>query len=309
MRSLHNSRGGLQGSVSVSFFKSLTFAWWNTGLAPSATSRSTPADRVLACRVIAKLIKDVEADFIALGEMSDFDLGQMTELFHEFEFEVVSGIRKAGRARFDLCYAYNKRKVALLEFKDILDTRGNSTQRIAQKLSIQSNLDGAVITVLASHWPSRLFGEDADRSGYGFSLRRRVEELLEESEDSYIVMMGDYNDEPFDRSLSHHLMATRDIDLVRQKKHLLYNPFWGHFSKKTPDHRASGSYYYNGGDVTRWLTFDQIILSQAFLANRAWGLTILPNLILEPPELLELVMRPKTAFDHLPVYLRIEKVN
>ncbi|MGS7250326.1 hypothetical protein ACQ7NP_04245 [Pseudomonas anuradhapurensis] len=202
----------------MSYLKSLTFAWWNTGLAPSAKSRSTLEDRALACRVMTALITEAEADFIALGEMSEFDLDQMANICKEFDFDVMSGVRKAGKARFDLCYAYNTRKMSILDTIDVLDARGNSTLRIAQKLSVQSLLDGTIMTILVSHWPSRMFGEDQDRSVYGVRLRDQVVEILEHSAESYIIMMGDYNDEPFDRSLSHHLMASRDIDLVRQKK-------------------------------------------------------------------------------------------
>lgn len=291
--------------------KSLTFAWWNTGLAPSAASRSTLKDRATACRVVVELITQIGADFIALGEMSEFDLDEMATLLSAFDFDVKSGITKAGRAKFDLCYAYNKHKISVLDSKDIVDERGNSTLRIAQKLAIATLGDDTIFHLLVSHWPSRLYchGDDPDRHIYGMRLRDQVKDLMDEGgDDAFVLTLGDYNDEPFDKSLSHQLMASRDIDLVRRKKHLLYNPFWQHFCKRPQKSLASGSYFYNGGDITKWYTFDQIILSQAFISSNKWNYSHKEELVYDNPELIELIMQPKTNFDHLPVYCRVEKV-
>lgn len=293
----------------MSFLKSLTFAWWNTGLAPSARSRSSSEERDLACRVIAALITEAGADFIAMGEMSEFDLDNMTAVFKDFDFEVLSGVNKAGRSKFDLCYAYNRRKLSVCPPIDILDARGNSKLKIAQKLTMQSLVSGTVMSVFVSHWPSRMHTEDQDRSVYGLRLRDQALEAVNESADGYVVMMGDFNDEPFDRSLNHHLMASRDIDFVRKNKHLFYNLFWQQFGKKTPELNAAGSYFYNGGKVTKWLTFDQIILSQAFIAKNEWSLVDIDSFVFETPELLDLVVRSGNNFDHLPVYCRVEQVD
>lgn len=296
----------------MSSLKSLTFAWWNTGLAPSAKTRSTPDDRATTCLVLSRLITQTGADFIALGEMSELDLEYIARFLKAFDFEVRSGITKAGRAKFDMCYAYNRNKLAILKLSDITDEKGNSTLRIAQMLTLATAGDQELIYVLASHWPSRLHchSEDSNRHIYGLRLRDKFTELLkEEDPNAFIIMLGDYNDEPFDKSLAHQLMASRDLDQVKRKKYLLYNPFWQQLCKRTPERVASGSYFYKGGEVTKWYTFDQIIFSHAFLTSDTWTYAHSSDLVHELPELIELVMHSDTNFDHLPVYGRIERTN
>ncbi|WP_027595221.1 endonuclease/exonuclease/phosphatase family protein [Pseudomonas sp. LAIL14HWK12:I7] len=288
----------------------LVFAWWNTSLAPSGNSRSTPEERALACQVILNLITSVGADFIALGEMSDLDLEDVASVCNPYDYTVHSGVTKAGRSQFDICFVINERKLSLLHSKDIVSKKGESTLKIAKRLDVASVDDGTIFHLLISHWPSRLWCEEnhADRHTYGLRLRDSVEDIFELYESSpFVIMLGDYNDEPFDKSLSDQVMASRDIDLVRRKRHLLYNPFWQHLCKRTVEHSGSGSYYYKGGKVTKWHTFDQLIYSHAFVTSSSWSYKADENLVHEIPQLVELVTNPAIIFDHLPVYGKVER--
>lgn len=296
----------------MSSVNNLTFAWWNTSLAPSGTSRSTPDQRAIACRVIINLITEVGADFIALGEMSELDIEDISKICIEFNYAVESGITRAGRSQFDICYAYNKQKIAIINAKDILAEKGNSTLKIAKRLDIVTPADETVIHLFISHWPSRLYcsSDHPDRHTYGMRLRDSYQNIISEhGASSYVIMLGDYNDEPFDKSLCEQVMASRDVDLVRRKKHLLFNPFWQHLCKRSDRHHGSGSYYYKGGTVTKWHTFDQLMYSQAFLTSNKWMYSQNNDLVHEIPELVELVMNPKIIFDHLPVFGRVERAN
>ncbi|PHN78365.1 hypothetical protein AO071_22895 [Pseudomonas syringae] len=143
---------------------------------------------------------------------------------------------------------------------------------------------------------------------FGIRLRDSIEEVSNEGElQPFIILLGDYNDDPFDASLSQQVMASRDVDLVRRKDYLLYNPFWKYLCKKTSDHQVSGSYFYKAGKVTKWHTFDQIIFSHAFVNAKEWLLAHDCEHIVEIPMYTDLVKSPGSWFDHLPVYGIIKK--
>lgn len=290
----------------------IKFAWWNTSLAPSAKSRSTPEQREVARAVITHLILQSGADFIALGEMSEEDFFFISDACRQDSYVFVSEITSAGRSHFDICYIYNSEKIFIYSSKDITSKRGNSVLKVAKQVQAIIANATAPFHIYISHWPSRLWcsQHDADRHVLGIRLRDSVNNLIEEaSTNPFVVLLGDYNDEPFDESLSHQLMASRDLDLVHKRQHLLYNPFWKYLGKNRSEHPFSGSYYYKGGEVTRWHTFDQVIFSHAFIEGKEWRLSHDCEHIIEFPPYTQLVKDPDSKFDHLPVYGIIERVN
>lgn len=160
--------------------------------------------------------------------------------------------------------------------------------------------DGTPLTVLVNHWPSRLVGEAASQRVAAAHYVRRLFEAatryqLSEMWDADrglidlpnaaerqararrpVVVMGDLNDEVFDRSVE-LLGATSDADAVREdlrvvgrtkrerfrsymaSRPLLLNPMW----RFADGHR--GSYYRS----PRWRTYDHLMLSRGLLEDRA----------------------------------------
>lgn len=289
----------------------ITFAWWNTSLAPSARSRSTSDQRDVACAVILQLIAIGKADFIALGEMSEDDLVYVSEKCGLLDYEFVSEISEAGRSKFDICYVFNKKKILMHAAKDIVSERSGETLKVAKKLEFFVADSDSLFHVYISHWPSRLWcsAYDPKRTLLGDRLRDQVEQIISAaSENPFVVLLGDYNDEPFDESLSQILMASRDIELVRRRPTLLYNPFWKYLSRQQRESSMAGSYYYKSGKVTRWHTFDQIIFSHAFVEAKKWRLSEECDHILDFSDYTQMVKDTSSKFDHLPVCGTIEKV-
>jgi hypothetical protein len=291
----------------------ITFAWWNTSLAPAGNSRACEELKRNAAEVIAYLIIESKVDFMALGELSaeDFQELQSLAVFSGYEFH--DGVSKAGRSQFDTCYITNPAKITIHSLENITSARGDSVMKIAQRIDFSANNSGTIFHVFASHWPSRLWCEEnhANRHILGIRLRDEIDELLKvNTTPPHIVLMGDYNDEPFDKSLSSHVMATRDIDLVLKRKHLFYNPYWSQMGRgKSGRSLNGGSYYYQRGETTHWYTFDQIIYSHAFVSAKVWRLADHNEHISDVPGLVELVTSTKSKFDHMPVYGTIEKVS
>lgn len=288
----------------------VVFAWWNTSLAPSATSRSTEDDRLVACAMIKHLVETSEADFIALGEVSEQDLEFLVENCKITGYIFASGIKKAGKSSFDICYLYKSNKIVILNSKSVAVEHGGSTLKIAQKVDVLVDGSSELFHLFISHWPSRLWcaENDADRHLLGVRLRDSIELVLKEDKPPFVILLGDYNDEPFDVSLSRQVMASRDADLVRRRKHLFYNPFWNYLCKKQSENPFAGSYFYKSGKITRWHTFDQIIFSHAFVKGTEWVVAANCEHVVHVPSYTELVKNPAHIFDHLPVYGIIERV-
>jgi hypothetical protein len=286
------------------------FAWWNTSLAPSAKSRSTPDQKTVACSVITYLIEVSGADFIALGEMSEEDFSYVSLNCKAEGYVFATEITSVGRSSFDICYIYNSEKILVCATRDVTTMKGGSTLKVAKKIEILLANSSSLFHVYVSHWPSRLWchRSDPNRHLLGIRLRTSIDELMgEEGGSPFVILLGDYNDEPFDESLSHQLMASRDVDLVQKREHLFYNPFWKYLCKATTEHPVAGSYYYKSGEVTRWHTFDQVIFSHAFIKAKEWKLAECDHIV-EIPTYTQLVKDSKSKFDHLPVYGIIEKV-
>lgn len=279
------------------------FAWWNTSLAPSAKSRSTPEQKAVACSVILYLINVGRADFIALGEMSAEDFEHVSEMCKVEGYAFATGITSVGRSSFDICYIYNCAKIIVCSTKDIVSQKGGNTLKIAKKMELAVAGATSFFHVYISHWPSRLWCKQNDANRYllGVRLRDSIDEIIEnDDKNPFVILLGDYNDEPFDESLSQQIMATRDVDLVQKREHLFYNPFWKYLCKASSEHPMAGSYYYKSGEITRWHTFDQLIFSHAFIEAKEWRLAHDCDHILEIPSYTSLVKSSDSKFDHMP---------
>ena len=120
------------------------------------------------------------------------------------------------------------------------------------QMCVVGSLLGERIAVIVNHWPSRLGGQEQSSPN-----REAAAELCLEIADSLwktdpnigVIIMGDLNDDPMDKSCAKVLGAKRDAKGV--KDHQFYNPFW----KMLDD--GIGTLAYKSS----WNLFDQIILS------------------------------------------------
>lgn len=289
----------------------IIFAWWNTSLAPSAKSRSAPDTLLIAVSVLQHLAEIKSADFIALGEVSEADLKYFADSSLLTDYKFVSAVTAVGKSNFDIGFLYNPGKLAVLNSVPITTTSGRRTLKIAQRVTLLVLDCQTIVHVFISHWPSRMYtsANDSTRHELGLRLRTKVEEILENGKaDPLVILLGDFNDEPFDLSLSEQLKASRDIALVRRKEHLLYNPFWSLLGRLHSEKQSAGSYFHKSGEITKWLTFDQIIFSHGFISANKWELKTDCEHIIHIPELLALVKNRNSKFDHLPVFGIIERV-
>lgn len=166
--------------------------------------------------------------------------------------------------------------------------------------------------VFVNHWSSRREGEretEPRRVAAAKTLRLKVDEILEHEPDASIVILGDFNDSPVNRSLHEVLRAKGQHE---QKQGDLINLLIEEQKKDlgTAVHRGN------------WDVIDNIIVSQGLLQGRS-GLTVKDNnaFIVKNDKLLFTYkdgnQKPSATFggdkyyggysDHLPVFLILEE--
>jgi hypothetical protein len=169
------------------------------------------------------------------------------------------------------------------------------------------------IHLFVNHWPSRFGGYSATvpkRQYVASVLRQKVDSITQAQPEAKILIMGDFNDEPTDASITEVLKVKNDsLNLVKGD---LYNMMTG-----------AGCNWKRGTikDKEVWICIDQFIVSASMLKNR-YGLHTTPHSvkIMDAPFLLQnddtwFGQKPfRTYFgakytggfsDHLPIYLDI----
>jgi uncharacterized protein (DUF2249 family) len=120
-------------------------------------------------------------------------------------------------------------------------------------LLISGLFNGEKMHIIVNHWPSRYGGKkasDLKRIAAGDRTRHIVDSLLALDPNSKIVVMGDLNDDPINKSITKHLRAKRKISDLKEGD--MFNPMAQLFR----DGVGSGAYR------DKWNLFDQVIISQ-----------------------------------------------
>lgn len=120
-------------------------------------------------------------------------------------------------------------------------------------LTVSGTMAGEHVTIIVNHWPSRFAGSYYRERG-GKQCRAVKDSLLREDPSCKVIIMGDMNDDPMDKSMAEALGARREISEVKDGD--MYNPWWNVLAKE-----GRGTLAYNGS----WNLFDQIVVSPNLL--------------------------------------------
>lgn len=166
------------------------------------------------------------------------------------------------RRGVDVGLLYNPRQFRVLNVTNhTLSVPSNPTFRTRDQMCVTGVLScGDTLSVIVNHWPSRLGGEE--QSSY---LREAAAALSKHIADSIwairpdqaVVIMGDLNDDPQNKSCAQVIGAKKDEKNV--PPHGFYNPWW-----KMLDN-GIGTLAYKGS----WNLFDQIIVGGTLLKENA----------------------------------------
>lgn len=175
-------------------------------------------------------------------------------------------------------------------------------------LVVWGELCGEPVLVVVVHLPSRIGGRGFTavwRERCATQLRGFVDSVRVAEPERKVIIMGDMNDTPRNRSVKSALGAT--TRLKNADIHTLYNPFG--------DVKGRGSLVYQD----RWYRYDQIIVSADFLSNS--GLSLMSDrgcsgFIFSQPYMLDARGYPLPTYkateylggvsDHLPVYIILQ---
>lgn len=158
------------------------------------------------------------------------------------------------RRGVDVGLLYNPRYFRLLNVTNhTLKIEGYEAFRTRDQMCVTGILMGDTVSVIVNHWPSRLGGQAQSsylREAAAALSKHIADSVWAENPHQSVIVMGDLNDDPSDKSCAKILGAKKDKDDV--DIHGFYNPFWRVLSDK-----GVGSLAYKG----QWNLFDQIIVS------------------------------------------------
>jgi len=139
----------------------------------------------------------------------------------------------------------------------IFDDRTRKRVYTRDQLLVSGKLDGELIHVIVSHWPSRSGGEARSRPKRvaAAKLNKRIIDSLQ-AIDPYakIITMGDLNDDPTNASVKDVLKAKAKKKSVKIKG--IYNPYINMFKKQ-----GLGTTAYRDA----WSLFDQIMVTKPLI--------------------------------------------
>jgi len=267
---------------------------------------------------IAKVITsidDLNPVFVGLAEVeNEFCLEEIIghDSLQEVNYKWVHQDSNDGRG-MDVALLYRADLVwlATSEFLSIQSKEvGKSRDILYAKFKTKEK---ETIHIYTNHWPSRREGKERSekkRMAASKVLRSHIDKQLKENEHSKILVLGDFNDYPTDKSIRKGLEVDSFSEIFSSAQ--LYNLSYEKHSE------GEGSYYFKGS----WGMLDQIIATGNLL-NSAGGLRLDKDNfgIFDADWLLyrndhRNVLKPNRTYsgrkyyggysDHLPVYIKFE---
>lgn len=123
-------------------------------------------------------------------------------------------------------------------------------------LSVWGTIEGEKFYFFVCHWPSRLGGQAASeyrRMAAAQLVKNTVDSILKASPETHIVIMGDMNDDPVNKSLAQVLDAKGKVNELQPGG--LFNPFLPMFKA------GFGTLAYQDA----WNLFDNMVVSENLL--------------------------------------------
>ena len=170
-----------------------------------------------------------------------------------YKYVHVEGPDKRG---IDCALLYNPRfftvrDVRLVPYVPAKDMAPDFTTR--GFLTVSGTLAGEHVTAVVCHWPSR-GAASVYREWAAQQVRALKDSLLAADPACKVMVMGDMNDDPINKSMTEGLSCKPDIAKVGAND--MYNPFYNILDKE-----GRGTLFYSGS----WNLFDQIVMTPNML--------------------------------------------
>lgn len=160
------------------------------------------------------------------------------------------------RRGIDCALIYNPKLFTVRDTKlvpYVYDLPKDSTHATRGFLTVSGTLAGEHVTIIVCHLPSRGAGSYYRELG-GKQVKALKDSLLREDPKVKVLVMGDMNDDPTNKSMYECLSAKGEISEVGAND--MYNPWYNVLVKE-----GTGTLQYQG----KWNLFDQIIMTPNLL--------------------------------------------
>lgn len=215
----------------------------------------------------------------------------------------------------DVALIYKKEKFNYILHKTLkIELENDTTFATRDILYVKGNNGNDTFHIFVNHWPSRRGGqaESEHKRVYAASvLRNFIDEIFKNEPNANIIIMGDMNDEPQNKSLSETLNAKNNNPLTSSSE--LYNLMYD------KDLNKEGTFSYNG----EWNMLDNMIISKnlltkedGFKADYTSGTIFKADFLLYYNTKIDQKTPSKTFggdnyfggySDHLPIYMTLHK--
>lgn len=167
----------------------------------------------------------------------------------------------ADKRAIDVAFLYDSRKFQATDQFDYVVRKRNATRDIFQ-VNFKTN-SGKTLVCLGNHWPARnagVYESEPYRVIAAETLSYWIDRIPNYTDDcTPILVMGDFNDEPFNRSLKEYALSensSKRVSSKRSKKPYLYNCMWNLLAK------GKGTYYFDS-----WNMLDQFLVNKHFFGK------------------------------------------
>lgn len=255
----------------------LRVGWWNTGLSPHKRSQKPLRKDGLRWSLTKDTVRELlsHADLLILGEIEIESLFVLCP--DGFEY-----LPRQGANPTRMGVLYDPRRVIVRHQPETRIIERNRELKLREFVLKHVDVE-RTIEVLGVHFPSHLHEHQEDlRRSFASALNRQIKARRGGAEDSHLVIIGDFNDEPFSYAVHTQLRGVRERTLVFDdtSRELLYNPFWRKLGERHPAGQGApvfgpaGTYFYekNRANGQRWYTYDQLLVTAAFLSGAGWTL-------------------------------------
>ncbi len=293
---------------------------------PSGKNHYSHHDYLLKIKNTAKVISEIGSDQknsgpVILGLAEIENLKVLNDLIHTEELNAkqyhIIHQDSPDRRGIDVALLYQTSNFSPIETEAIeLKLWNEKGERIYTRdiLYVQGILDDEVIHIFVNHWPSRRGGKtrsDPKRMKAAYLVKKKTDQILMIDPSAKIFILGDFNDDPIDKSVKNGLLLQSEIEKELSKS--LFNPM-----EKMHKKGFNTLAYRDGLNL-----FDQIIMSNSLVktGKSQSGLVFYRAGIYNPVYLISQHGRykgyPLRSFeknrysggysDHFPVYVEIIK--
>ena len=200
----------------------------------------------VGCAVVG--VSEIENDNVLAGLCSQPALAARGYKFCHVEGPDLRGVDCG------LLYQPSLFKVADVRLYPYIPTEKQSSRfRTRGFLAVSGTLAGEHVVFIVNHLPSR-FNDSYYREVGAAQIKAVKDRVMAQDKNCKVIVMGDMNDDPTDKSMHNVLSAKEEISMVGKDD--MYNPWYNVLAKQ-----GTGTLQYQGS----WNLFDQIILSPNLL--------------------------------------------